>query len=117
LESIGFGRYTLHCTITDFARARLHDTTADERMVEYFISYVEMHQTDYDALEQETGNVLAALEIAFGRGMHTALARGVIAFSPFLRARGCDELAEIHLKRAQQPAQSQDDKLLSFRLS
>jgi len=43
LESIGSGRYTLHPTIADFARARLHDTTADERMVEYFTGYVEMH--------------------------------------------------------------------------
>jgi transcriptional regulator with XRE-family HTH domain len=116
LESIGFGRYTLHCTIADFARARLHDTTADERMVEYFTSYVEMHRDDYDALEQETGNVLAALQLAFERGMNAALRRGIAAFSPFLRARGWGELAEIHLKRAQQLARSQDDKLLTFRV-
>jgi transcriptional regulator with XRE-family HTH domain len=106
LESIGSGRYTLHPTITDFARARLHDTTtADERMTEYFTRYVEMHQTDYDALEQETGNVLAALQKAFEQGMRTALVRGVAAFSPFLRARGWDELAEMYLKRAQELAQ------------
>jgi len=117
LESIGCGRYTLHRTITDFARARLHDTTADERMVEYFTSYVELHQTDFAALEQESGNMLAALEIAFRRGMHGDLIRGVTAFSPFLHDRGWDELAEIHLKRVQQSAQSQDYKLLSFRLS
>ncbi len=116
LESIGFGRYTLHPTITDFARARLHDTIADERMVEYFTSYVEMHQYDYDTLEQETGNVFTALQLAFERGMNAALTRGIIAFSPFLRARGWDELAEIHLKRAQQSAQAKGDKLLSFRL-
>lgn len=116
LESIGCGRSTLHPTITDFARARLHDTTADERMVEYFTSYVEMHQDDYDALEQETGNILAALQLAFERGMNAALTRGIVAFSPFLRARGWGELAELHLKRAQQLALSQGDKLLSFRV-
>jgi len=117
LESVGCGRYTLHRTIMDFARARLHDSSADERMVEYFTSYVEMHQTDYDALEHETDNVLAVLEIAFRRGMHSELIRGVTAFSPFLGARGWDELAEIHLKRAQQAAQIEDSKLLTFRLS
>lgn len=116
LQSLGFGRYTLHRTITDFARARLHDITADKRMVEYFTSYVETHQNNYDALEQETGNVFAALQLAFERGMHAALKRIIIAFSPFLHARGWDELAEIHLKHAQQLAQSQDDKRLSFRV-
>ncbi len=116
LESIGCGRYTLHPTITDFARSRLHTTTADERMVEYFTSYVEMYQDDYDVLEQETGNVLTALQLAFERGMQAALSRGIGAFSPFLRARGWGELAELHLKRAQQLAQSQDDKLLTFRV-
>lgn len=114
LESIGRGRYTLHPTITDFARTRLHTTTADERMVEYFTSYVERCQDDYDALEQETGNVLTALQLALDYGMKAALTRGIVAFSPFLRARGRGELAELYLKRAQQLALSQDDKLLSF---
>lgn len=117
LESIGCGRYTLHCTIADFARARLRDTTSDERMVEYFTSYVEMHQADYNALEQESGNVLTAFEIAYRRGMHSDLIRGVTAFSPFLYDRGWGELAEIHMKRVQQSAQIQGDKLLSFRIS
>ncbi len=116
LESIGYGRYTLHPTITDFARARLHDTTADERMVEYFTNYVELCQDDYDAIAQETGNVLAALQLAFERRMQAALTRGIVAFSPFLRARGWDELAELQLKRAQQLAQSQGDKPLTFRV-
>ncbi len=121
LESIGCDRYTLHPTITDFARSRLHTTTADERMVEYFTSYVEVYQDDYDALEQEAGNVLAALQLAFERRLQAALMRGIVAFSPFLRARGWGELAEVHLKRAQQftqsqLAQSKGDKLLTFRV-
>jgi hypothetical protein len=105
LESIGSGRYTLHPTITDFARARLRDTIADERMVDYFTHYVEMHSTDYEALEQEIGNILTALERAFERGIYTALVRGIAAFTPFLHARGWDELAEMHLRRAQQADQ------------
>ncbi|HLI06431.1 MAG TPA: NB-ARC domain-containing protein [Ktedonobacteraceae bacterium] len=116
LESIGCGRYTLHRTIADFARSRPYDGTADERMVQYFTSYVETHQDNYDALEQEIGNVLAALQLASERGMSAALIRGIIAYSSFLRARGWHELAEIHLERAQQLVQSQDGKLLSFRV-
>jgi len=109
LESTGPGRYTLHCTIADYASVQRSHADADERMVEYFISYVETHQADYEALEQETGNVLAALQVAYEQGMHAALIRGAIAFSPFLRARGLYELAEIHLKRAEQIARSLGD--------
>jgi len=109
LESTGPGRYTLHRTIADYASVQRSHADADERMVEYFISYVETHQADYEALEQETGNVLAALQVAYEQGMHAALIRGAIAFSPFLRARGLYELAEIHLKRAEQIARSLGD--------
>ncbi len=109
LESTGPGRYTLHRTIADYASVQRSHADADERMVEYFISYVETHQADYEALEQETGNVLAALQVAYEQGMYAALIRGAIAFSPFLRARGLYELAEIHLKRAEQIARSLGD--------
>jgi len=109
LECTGSGRYTLHQAIADYTRTRWDDTAAAERMVEYLISYVERHQTDYDALEQETQNVLAALQLAFERGMHTALIRGARAFSPFLQSRGVYELAETHLRRAEQAARSLGD--------
>ena len=109
LESTGPGRYTLHCTIADYASVRRSHADADERIVEYFISYVETHQADYEALEQETSNMLAALQVAHEQGMHAALIRGAIAFSPFLRARGLYEVAEIHLKRAEQVARSLGD--------
>lgn len=109
LESTGPGRYMLHRTIADYASIQQSHADADARMVEYFISYVETHQADYEALEQETSNVLAALQVAFEQEMHVALVRGAIAFSPFLRARGLYELAEIHLKRAEQVARSLGD--------
>ncbi len=109
LESTGPGRYMLHRTIADYASTQHSHADADARMVEYFISYVETHQADYEALEQETSNVLAALQVAFEQEMHAAQVRGAIAFSPFLRARGLYELAEIHLKRAEQVARSLGD--------
>src|SRR5258706_13652075 len=58
--------------------------------------------------------IYSHIQIAFERGMHTALIRAAIAFSPFLRDRGWDKLAEIHLTRAQQPAQSRDDNCSLF---
>jgi len=109
LESTGPGRYTLHRAIADYASVQRSHADADERMVEYFINYVGTHQTDYEALEQETGNVLAALQVAYEQSIHIALIQGAITFSPFLRARGLYELAEIHLKRAEQIARSLGD--------
>ncbi len=108
LESAGPGRYTLHQTIADYASSRLRDSAACERMVEYFIKYVEIHEKNFDALEREASNVLAALQVAFERGMRMLLIRGVIPFSAFLEARGLYELAETHLKRAEQVARSLD---------
>ena len=104
LECTGSGRYTLHQAIADYTSTRGCDTAAAERMVEYLICYVARHETDYDALEQEASNVLAALQLAFERGMHAALIRGARAFSPFLQSRGRYELAGIHLRRAEQVA-------------
>ncbi len=87
LEGGGNGRYTLHQVIADYAQVQLADTTAEGRMVEFFISYVETNKTDYEALEVESDNILAALQIASTRNMSMLLARGVLGFVPFLEAR------------------------------
>lgn len=78
-------------------------------MVEYFINFVEVHETDYETLDRESSNVLAALQVAFERGMSMFLIRGAMHFSVFLKERGLYELAESHLKRAEQAARSLDD--------
>src|SRR6266849_2935558 len=85
LESAGPERYTLHQAITDYTGQ--YNSAAYERMVEYFIRYVETHETDFDALERETSTILAALQVAFERGMSTLLIRGAIPFSLFLESR------------------------------
>jgi hypothetical protein len=109
LESAGPGRYTLHQTIVDYASIREYNSAAYERMVEYFINFVEVHETDYETLDREASNVLAALQVAFERGMSTFLIRGAIHFTVFLKTQGWYELAESHLKRAEQAARSLDD--------
>jgi transcriptional regulator with XRE-family HTH domain len=107
LESDGPERYTLHRAITDYTGQ--YNSAAYERMVEYFIRYVETHETDFDALERETSTILAALQVAFERGMSTLLIRGAIPFSLFLESRGLFELAETYLQRAEQAARSLGD--------
>jgi hypothetical protein len=66
----GPGRYTLHQIISDYAKLHLEDIAVEERMVQFFINYLETHELDYKALELEINNVLAALEIASKRGLH-----------------------------------------------
>jgi hypothetical protein len=73
-------------------------------MVEYFINFVEVHEMDCETLDREASNVLAALQVAFEREMSTFLIRGVLHFTGFLKAQGLYELAESHLKRAEQAA-------------
>jgi transcriptional regulator with XRE-family HTH domain len=109
LESAGPERYTLHQTIVDFASTRQCNSVAYERMVEYFTNFVQVHETDCEMLEREASNVLAALHVAFERGMSTLLIRGVLHFTGFLKAQGLYELAESHLKHAEHAARTLDD--------
>jgi tetratricopeptide (TPR) repeat protein len=116
LESAGPERYTLHQTIADYAGTRQYNSAACERMVEYFIRFVETHETDFDALERETSTILAALQVAFERGMSTLLIRGAIPFSLFLESRALYELAETYLQRAEQAARSLGDLAIQVKV-
>ncbi len=88
LESNGPGRYTLHQTIADYAQAHRHDLTSYERMANYFAIYVEQHEKDFDELEQELPNILAALDVAHSHEQHESLVRCFNALFPFLFTRG-----------------------------
>jgi hypothetical protein len=82
MESNGPSRYTLHQTISDYAATELTDTTVYERIVAYFIKYVETHKIDNGLLERETSNILAAVQIVFEKEMRPA---GVSAFAHFIQ--------------------------------
>jgi len=109
LERNESGRYMLHQTIVDYAKAHFRDETAYRRMVEFFVSFVEAHKTDYGALEIETNNILAALKIAADQEMRRALVQGANAFYHFMEARGLYETAQLYLNQAQQAASSLND--------
>ena len=106
LEVNGPGRYTLHQVISDYAKLHLEDLTVEVRMVQYFINYVEAHASEYDVLELEMNNVLAAFEIASKRKMKGDLKRVVSIFFNFLQVRGSCLLTEAQLKQAEQNMQS-----------
>lgn len=87
LESSGPDRYTLHQTISDYALTHLDSPAIYERFVTYFVEYIEKYRDNYEALDLEFENILAALRIADERDMYIELARGERALSAFLRAR------------------------------
>ncbi|HEU5440352.1 MAG TPA: tetratricopeptide repeat protein [Ktedonobacterales bacterium] len=109
LEGCGPGRYTLHQTISDYARLKQCDEAPTERMIAYYMTFVEQHALDYPMLDLEVGNVLAALELAAARRLHPAFPHGAVAVAPFLEARGLYAIAEEHLTRAYQWAQAVND--------
>ncbi len=100
VESSGPARYTLHQTIADYARAHLTDTTVTGRLVAYYVTYLEAHTTNYEALDDENTNILAALEVAFEQKILPDLVRGLHAFAPLLITRGLFTVAEAQLQRS-----------------
>jgi tetratricopeptide (TPR) repeat protein/transcriptional regulator with XRE-family HTH domain len=113
LESSLPDRYMLHQVIADYARLQAADDPpqAVARMVQYFITYVEVQQQTYDyaTLALDCENVLAALHAAFRYGMTGELIRGVLAFAPFMVMTGL-AAAEEHLQRAREAAQAIGDE-------
>jgi len=114
LESTGPGCYTLHQTISDYAYStylNVYDSSVYQRFVDYYISYAEAHQADYEAIEQESSTILAALQIAFEHEMEEKLLQGVKVLLIFMHERGWYKLADRHLQRAYQVATSLDNSV------
>src|SRR5262249_27676901 len=88
LESSGSDRYTLHQTIADYARLQLKEYSARERLVAYVTTFVEQHRKDYEILEGESNNILAALDAAVELARYAELISAACAFAPFLLSRG-----------------------------
>jgi tetratricopeptide (TPR) repeat protein len=109
LECDENGRYTMHQTIADYARSHLEDDTPYARLANYMAGFVAGHKKNYALLEQENSSILAALDAAHRLGMGEALMRCIYAYIPYLRSRGLYNLAEKHLRRAYEAADSSGD--------
>lgn len=104
VESSEPGRYTLHQTIADYASVQLTGTAPRERLAAYFAAYVEAHAGDYEALEQESANIAAALEAATALNRAGDLLRAANALARFWDVRGQYAQAEMYLKQARDAA-------------
>lgn len=97
-------RYTLHQTIADFAATHLAtDAPAHTRFSEYFVGYIERHERDSAAIDEEFAvhaNIAAALQSARATSSHRLLIRGVNGLCRHLFARGLYTRAEAYLEWA-----------------
>jgi len=111
LEGYAAGRYTLHQTITDYARTKRSDMSSEVRIVTYFADFAAENERNFAVLEQESSNVVEALQLAFDRQMLPSLIKLANSFAYFLRNRGQYTLAEKHLIRAREAARSLNDSV------
>ncbi|HEY4033698.1 MAG TPA: tetratricopeptide repeat protein [Ktedonobacteraceae bacterium] len=109
LASCGSGRYTLHQTIVDYARLQVEDTEVPQRLVNYVLTYVQSHEHDYNALECEMNNIVAALDIASAQHMEKALIQIVGAMISFMNVRGLYTQADHYLQLALKAARALED--------
>jgi len=110
LESVGPGRYTLHQTTHDYARYPSPPEDAERRLAAYYVAHAETYAQDYTLLEPDAENIVAALQLADQYGLTSLVARGGVAFAPFLEARGLYAQAEAYLTSAQAAAVALGDE-------
>jgi len=110
LASTAPGRYTLHQTIVDYAHMQGQEAEPRQRLVTFMVWFVRAHEQDYEALEREQSNILAALGIAEKLELSQELLQGVMALVPFMRVRGHYTLASQLLLKAFQTTLSQKEK-------
>ncbi|HHJ06871.1 MAG TPA: tetratricopeptide repeat protein, partial [Anaerolineae bacterium] len=113
LEASGPGRYTLHQTIADYARAKLQNSSARRaaclQMAAFYTRFVDASAGDNAAIDPEINNALAALEAVHRQGQNTALAQLAIALYPYLESRGLYAVAKTYARRAWQAAGEMND--------
>ncbi len=105
VESDPNGRYALHRTIAEYAAHEGDDRRAAQRMVGYYVGFLDRQGEDHKAVEREHPNVLVALDWAHQLRDGQALVQLALGAVPFWERRGLLHLAEGHLQRALQAAE------------
>ena len=102
-------RYMLHQTIAEYAKADRTDKTPLEQMIKFYMSYLKNYSRNYEALDIESENIIAALQIADEQGMKEELVWGANAIFYYLKSKRLYEKARKCLERAQEAARSLGD--------
>lgn len=101
------GRYGLHPLLRDFARALRQAPDLSRRFVHVFLGYVQARAADFSALEQESGNIYAALALGQEQNLLTPFIDTVITLFPFWQSQGHLEQAQYYLQQAESAARRQ----------
>jgi tetratricopeptide (TPR) repeat protein len=118
MEGLPPDRYTLHQTISDFARLQGADAQASQRYIAYFAKFVTEKADDYQTLDAELDNLLAALEMSEDCAQFGDFLQICHGLHLFLMNRGFYQLDEKQLQRAVSHArQLGDTAALAFLLS
>jgi tetratricopeptide (TPR) repeat protein len=118
VEGLHPDRYTLHQTISDYARLQGADAQASQRYIAYFAKFVTENASDYQALDAELDNLLAALDMAENCALFGDFLQICQGLHLFLMNRGFYQLDEKQLQRAVGHArQSGNTASLAFLLS
>jgi tetratricopeptide (TPR) repeat protein len=88
LEPSGRERYAMHRTISEFARTRSDAAAPVEAMVDHFVGLAERNSEQFNALNPEIQNILAALRLANEHGLDAEFINGANALYPYLEANG-----------------------------
>jgi tetratricopeptide (TPR) repeat protein len=110
LEAAGPERFTLHLTISDYGRWLHTDVAACERLVAYYVAFVQDNVQRYELLDVEIGNILAALRVALQQQLDAAFAGMVDRLDVYIEARGLYQLFEPLLLEAEPIFRSRGDR-------
>jgi tetratricopeptide (TPR) repeat protein len=98
MEAVGEQRYTIHRTISDFARTQIDSAAPAELIVDHYVARTEQNAKRFNELNPEIQNILTALRLANESGFSKQYITGVNALYPYLEANGllgeADQLLE-----------------------
>ncbi|HLV99516.1 MAG TPA: tetratricopeptide repeat protein [Ktedonobacterales bacterium] len=116
LECLPEERYTVHPAIAEVVRSSEPATGAEQALVRFYAQFLSAQEHDYQALDEEHATIRVTLELANRLEMGDELVQSVVAFMPYLLARGEGETAEQLWARASAVTACEHNKLTRVRL-
>jgi tetratricopeptide (TPR) repeat protein len=111
VESRPPDRFTLHQTISEYARMERDDENPRKRFVAFYVRQVKTHPLDFDLLASDIRNIFTALSEAEDLGMRAELVCCVKDIFPLIENKGLFEQIEGHLEKAAQAARELEDEI------
>ncbi|MGK7899028.1 MAG: tetratricopeptide repeat protein [Xenococcus sp. (in: cyanobacteria)] len=83
-------KYTLHALVRTYLRSRISPdslSVLQQRMVDYFLNFVEKYQYDFELLEEEWLNIQYTIEVAYNKESWQKFLKLILALGQFLIRR------------------------------